>query len=94
MMNMKKKNDYIPITFIASSMKFNGELKYPSRRKVRIVKFDIQTCNSNFKLMMGKLVSKYKINKNVLNYLAMISTLSLQMPEKEDKVVKPILQRR
>ncbi len=41
---------------------------------------------------MGKLVSKYKINENVLNYLAMISTLSLQMPEEEDKVVKPVLQ--
>jgi hypothetical protein len=86
----KNKNNPIPIVFIASLTKFNRELKYSSRWKVGIVKLDIQTCNSNFKLMVGKLVSKYKINNITSNYLAMISPLSLQMPEEEDRLVKPI----
>jgi hypothetical protein len=46
------------------------------------MKLDIQIGNSNLKLIVGKLVSKYKINDFTLNYLAMISTLSLQMSEK------------
>jgi hypothetical protein len=58
------------------------------------VKLDIQISNSNFKLIVGKLVSKYKIKDSTLNYLAMISTLSLEMLEKDNKVVKPILWRR
>jgi len=62
-------------------MELNGELKYPSRRKVKIVKLDIQIGNSNFKLTMGELVLKYKINNITSNYLTMIFTLNLQMPE-------------
>ncbi len=58
------------------------------------MKLDIQISNSNFKLIVGKLVSKYKIKDSTLNYLAMISTLSLEMLEKDNKVVKPILWRR
>jgi len=58
------------------------------------VKLDIQISNSNFKLIVGKLVSKYKIKDSTSNYLAMISTLSLEMLEKDNKVVKPILWRR
>jgi hypothetical protein len=52
------------------------------------VELDIQTCNSNFKSTMGKLVSKYKLNDIMSNYLAMISTLSLQMPKEENKTIK------
>jgi hypothetical protein len=54
------------------------------------MKLDIHIGNNNFKLTVGKLVSKYKINNSTLNYLAMIFTLSLQMSKKDDKVVKPI----
>jgi hypothetical protein len=54
------------------------------------MKLDIQIGNSNFKLTMGKLVSELKINDFTSNYLAMIFTLSLQVLEKDDKVVKPI----
>ncbi len=53
----KNKNDPIPIVFIVSLTKFNEDLKYSSRCKIRIVKLDIQTCNSNFKWMIGKSVS-------------------------------------
>jgi hypothetical protein len=87
----KNKNDQIPIECIASLTKLNEELKYLSRWKVRIVKLDIQIDNSNFKLIVGKLISKYKINDFTLNYLAMRSTLSLQMSKKDDNRVKPIL---
>jgi len=45
------------------------------------VKLDIQIGNSNFKLTMGELVLKYKINNITSNYLTMIFTLNLQMPE-------------
>jgi hypothetical protein len=58
------------------------------------VKLDIQTSNSNFKLTMGKLVSQYKLNDTMSNYLAMIFTLSLQMLEEEDRAIKTVLQRR
>ncbi len=58
------------------------------------MKLDIQTSNSNFKLTMGKLVSQYKLNDTMSNYLAMIFTLSLQMLEEEDRAIKTVLQRR
>ncbi len=54
------------------------------------MKLDILTCNSNFKLMLGKLVSKYKINDIMSNYLALMSPLSLQMLEEEDKSIKHV----
>jgi hypothetical protein len=90
----KKKTITSPLVFIASLTKFNGKLKYPSIQKVGIVNLDIQTCTNNFKLMIGKWFSKYKIKDTMLNYLAMIYPLSLQMLEEENKVVKPVLQRR
>jgi len=61
---------------------------------VVIVKLDIQKGNNNFKLMVSKWVSKYKINDTTLKYLAMIFPLSLQMPKEEDKMVKLIFLRR
>lgn len=40
---------------------------------------------------MGKLVSQYKLNDTMSNYLAMIFTLSLQMPKEEDRAIKIVL---
>jgi hypothetical protein len=50
-----------PLYLLQFWHEFNGELKYPSRRQVIIVKLGIQIINSNFKLTIGKWVSEYKI---------------------------------
>jgi hypothetical protein len=40
---------------------------------------------------MGKLVSMYKLNDTTLNYLAMVSTLNLLIPEEEDRAIKLVV---
>lgn len=55
-----------------------------------IVKLDIHKGSNNFKLMVNKWVSKYKLNDTTSKYLAMIFPLSLQMSKEENKTIKPI----
>lgn len=84
----KKKTIKSPLYLFQIWQQFNGELKYPLRRQVGIMKFDIHTSNNNFNLRVSKGVSKYKINDNTSKYLTIISSLNLQMSKEKDKVVE------